>query len=158
MAKTDIWMPLYVADYLGDTMRLTTEQHGAYLLLIMDYWRNGPLPDDDSSLSSITKLPVSTWRKYRPMFEKLFKVSEGAWRHKRIDEELQQAQTNSEKYEQRARKAANKRWGNQAEKSEKNRQKNRQKNRPQAVLQAHLKQSLTIAHHLHLHPQIQDQR
>jgi len=116
VAKTDIWMPLYVADYLGDTMRLTTEQHGAYLLLIMDYWRNGPLPDDDSSLSSITKLPVSTWRKYRPMFEKLFKVSEGAWRHKRIDEELQQAQTNSEKYEQRARKAANKRWGNQPEK------------------------------------------
>ena len=115
MAKTDIWMPLYIADYLADTMRLTTEQHGAYLLLIMDYWRNGPLPDDDASLSSITKLSASVWRKYRPVFEKLFKVDDGEWRHKRIDEELLEAKTNSDKYANRARKAANKRWGKQEE-------------------------------------------
>lgn len=115
MAKTDIWMPLYIADYLADTMRLTTEQHGAYLLLIMDYWRNGPLPDGDAALASITKLSLSSWRKHRPALEKMFKVSGGEWRHKRIDEELQQAKENSNKYEQRARKAANKRWGKQEE-------------------------------------------
>lgn len=108
-------MPLYIADYLADTMRLTTEQHGAYLLLIMDYWRNGPLPDEDETLASITKLQLSIWRKYRPVFTKFFSVSGGEWKHKRIDEELLQAKENAEKNEQRARNAAYKRWGKQDE-------------------------------------------
>lgn len=115
MAKTDIWMPLYIADYLADTMRLSTEQHGAYLLLIMDYWRNGPLPDDDAALSSITKLPQATWRKYRPILERMFNVSGGEWRHKRIDDELHKAKENSNKNEQRARNAAKQRWSKQSE-------------------------------------------
>lgn len=52
------WMPLYVGDYLGDTGHLTTAQHGAYLFLMMHYWRKGELPDDDRQLSKITKLPL----------------------------------------------------------------------------------------------------
>jgi uncharacterized protein YdaU (DUF1376 family) len=79
------WMPLYVGDYLGDTGHLTTTQHGAYLLLMMHYWRKGQLPDDDRQLSKIAKLPLKTWCEYRPTLQDVF--HEG-WKHKRIDAEL----------------------------------------------------------------------
>jgi uncharacterized protein YdaU (DUF1376 family) len=88
------WMPLYVGDYLGDTGHLTTAQHGAYLLLMMHYWRKGELPDDDRQLSKITKLPLRTWCEYRPTLQDFF--HEG-WKHKRIDAELARMVRLSEK-------------------------------------------------------------
>ena len=115
MTATKIWMPLYIADYLADTTRLTTEQHGAYLLLIMDYWRNGPLPDDDGALSNITRLQLPTWKKHRATLSRMFQIEAGEWRHKRIDEELAEAETNANKYAERAKKAAAKRWGKQSQ-------------------------------------------
>ena len=88
------WMPLYVGDYLGDTGHLTTAQHGAYLLLMMHYWRKGELPDDDRQLSKITKLPLRTWCEYRPTLQDFF---HSGWRHKRIDAELARMMRVSEK-------------------------------------------------------------
>ena len=88
------WMPLYVGDYLGDTGHLTTAQHGAYLLLMMHYWRKGELPDDDRQLSKITKLPLKTWCEYRPTLQDFF---HSGWKHKRIDAELERMMRVSEK-------------------------------------------------------------
>jgi uncharacterized protein YdaU (DUF1376 family) len=88
------WMPLYVGDYLGDTGHLTTAQHGAYLLLMMHYWRKGELPDDDRQLSKITKLPLRTWCEYRPTLQDFF---HSGWKHKRIDAELARMLSVSEK-------------------------------------------------------------
>jgi uncharacterized protein YdaU (DUF1376 family) len=87
-------MPLYVGDYLGDTGHLTTTQHGAYLLLMMHYWRKGELPDDDRQLSKIAKLPLKTWCEYRATLQDFF--HEG-WKHKRIDAELEKMMRVSEK-------------------------------------------------------------
>lgn len=88
------WMPLYVGDYLGDTGHLTTAQHGAYLLLMMHYWRKGELPDDDRQLSKITKLPLKTWCDYRVVLQDFF---HSGWKHKRIDAELERMLRVSEK-------------------------------------------------------------
>jgi uncharacterized protein YdaU (DUF1376 family) len=89
------WMPLYVADYLRKTTRLTTEQHGAYMLLIMDYWVNGAPPDDDTALAQIVRLPLSTWRKHRGVILSLpgqaFSVKDGKWIHDRIEDERMKA-------------------------------------------------------------------
>lgn len=79
------WMPLYVGDYLGDTGHLSTSQHGAYLLLMMHYWRKGELPDDDKQLAAITKLPLRIWMDSKETLQAFF--YEG-WKHKRIDTEL----------------------------------------------------------------------
>ena len=111
--KTDVWMPLYIGDYLADTGRLTTEQHGAYLLIIMDYWRNGSPPDDDEALAAITRLPLQAWQKHRKSIERMFTIIDGEWVHKRIEEELQASKDNKEKSSKRGKAGAEKRWSTQ---------------------------------------------
>lgn len=115
-AKPDTWMPLFIGDYLKDTARLSTEQHGAYLLLIMDYWTNGAPADDDEELAAITRLDVKTWRRHRVKLERFFLIEGGVWRHKRVDEELSGAQDRSDRFAQRAAAAAEARWARQRDK------------------------------------------
>lgn len=110
MVKTDIWMPLYIGDYLADTSRLTTEQHGAYLLLLMDYWRSGRLPDDDKVLSQISKLSNDAWSNARAMLEQFFSIEDGYWIHSRVEQEMAEAKVNKQKNHDRAVKAAKSRW------------------------------------------------
>lgn len=79
------WMPLYVADYLADTGHLTTAEHGAYLLLIMHYWKNGGLPDDDGKLARIARCSLRDWLGMRQTLSEFF--GEG-WTHGRIEREI----------------------------------------------------------------------
>lgn len=111
MAKADSWFPLYVADYRADTMRFTTEQHGAYLLIIMDYWRNGPPPDDDQVLAQITGLPVARWKKHRAVIAPKFQIADGAWKQKRVEHELVKARAVQEALSQKGKAGAAARWG-----------------------------------------------
>ena len=96
MAKVDMWMPLYIADYLADTSRLTTIQHGAYLLLMMDYWRNGPPPDDDDVLAQIARVRTEEWAAVRCAICGFFDIGK-SWTHGRIDSELSKARDFREK-------------------------------------------------------------
>ena len=105
------WMPLYPADYLADTRRLTTEQHGAYLLLLMDSWVSGALPDDDAVLARVAGLELARWRELRPVIEQYFVLADGQWRHSRIEREREHAQAHAQASIDRAKKAAASRWG-----------------------------------------------
>ena len=103
MAKKDIWVPLYINDYLGDTMHLTTEQHGMYFLLLMAYYRNrGPLPDDHSRLAVIAGLPPKTFKANLPLLQEFFEIKDGKWFHARSDKEIADANVRKDK----AKKAA----------------------------------------------------
>lgn len=108
--KVDIWMPLYVADYLAATSRLTTEQHGAYLLILMDYWRNGPPPDDDLVLAQITRMTPDAWSIARASIKHYFEIENGLWKHARVERELDAAKDKKERQTARAKVAAQKRW------------------------------------------------
>lgn len=106
----DIWMPLYVGDYLADTVRLTLEEHGAYMLLRLDYWKNGAPPDDDEVLSRIVRAPADVWARVRPAVARLFKIEGRQWRDYRLEEERQKADTRAADAKARARRAAQVRW------------------------------------------------
>lgn len=108
--KADVWMPLFIGDYLADTGRLTTEQHGAYFLLIMDYWRNGPPPDDECTLAQITRLSPDAWSIAQAKLKQFFSIEDGSWHHKRIDAELAAAKVNKGKAQAKAKAAAEARW------------------------------------------------
>jgi uncharacterized protein YdaU (DUF1376 family) len=59
-------MPMYWDAYLADTTHLTTEEHGAYMLLIAAMWRrNGSVPDDDKDNARILGLSPAKWRKVK---------------------------------------------------------------------------------------------
>jgi uncharacterized protein YdaU (DUF1376 family) len=105
MARTDTWMPLYIGDYLSDTMRLTTLQHGAYLLLLMEYWKQGPLPNDDDELAAIVKIDRPTWdASISKSIRRFFTANEdGTLRQKRVDQERGKAIELSEKRSSAAR-------------------------------------------------------
>lgn len=110
MIKQDIWMPIVIGDYLGDTQRLTTEQHGAYFLLLMDYWRNGPPPADDEVLRSITRLKTARFLKHKSILLSFFTVADGKLHNKRADAEKALAKQNGERNSAKARHAAKARW------------------------------------------------
>ena len=91
------FMQLYVSDFIGDTLALSTEQVGAYLLALMAMWNaGGELPDDDRKLARITRLSPKKWLAARPDIEPFFTVSDGVWVNERLTKELQKARSKSE--------------------------------------------------------------
>ena len=83
------YMRFYVGDYLGDTYHLTTEEHGAYLLLIMAYWQSGkPIPKD--RLASAARMTNERWNCVEETLKDFFVVgSNELWVHERIELELE---------------------------------------------------------------------
>lgn len=92
------YMRLYIADYLADTAHLSATEHGAYLLLIMNYWQTGkPLPADDGKLARIARLTPDEWTRHGAVLAEFFHDQDGHWHHKRIDEELDAVRAKSDK-------------------------------------------------------------
>lgn len=87
--KPDAWMPFYTGDYLRATLGLSLAEHGAYCLTIFKYWDKG-CPLTEAEAARIVG-------PHRDVVAGFFQVTDGLWRHKRIEEELAKAKVISEK-------------------------------------------------------------
>ena len=91
-------MQLYVADYMADTRHLTTEQHGAYLLLLMTMWKaGGSLPNDPSKLARIAGVSARRWHIVSPEVMEFFDADGDVLTQKRLVREYEKAVSKSEK-------------------------------------------------------------
>lgn len=128
-AKVSIWLPIYIGDMLSMTTRLTTEQIGALHLLMMDFWKNGDIPNDNKIISAITRLTVNKVKQLKNAIIDcgVFSLSDdkkSLISYYLLDKKAE-AKDNKDKKQERAKKAAAARWGkdkkdeqNQSDKSE----------------------------------------
>lgn len=84
------WMPWYIGDYLRDTGHLTTEQHGAYLLLLAHCWQHGGIPESQAERAATAKV---TPRRWRVMSEPVNRFFNQDGTQKRVTQELEKAET-----------------------------------------------------------------
>lgn len=91
------FMQLYVSDFLGDTLHLSTEHIGAYMLLLMAMWNaGGSLPDDDVKLARVARLSVKKWRSIAVDLMPFFAREDGIVTHNRLTKELQKSESKSQ--------------------------------------------------------------
>lgn len=90
------FMPFYIADYLGDTQHLSTEQHGAYTLLLFAMWRaGGEISSDPKMLARIVRMSPAKWERTAGVVLAFFDIENGTISHGRLSHELEKANKKS---------------------------------------------------------------
>jgi len=82
-------LPLQTEKFLADTRHLTTQQVGAYMLMLMMAWRqeDNSLPNDDEYLARITGLGKKTWEKNKGTLLEFWKLKvNNRWSQKKLDD------------------------------------------------------------------------
>jgi len=88
------YMQLYVAEYLADTSHLNAAQHGAYLLLLMNYWQRGKaLPDLNDRLATVARMSNEEWVANRAVLAEFFHVENALWKHGRVERDLRRVKS-----------------------------------------------------------------
>lgn len=81
-------MPLFPDAYLADTTHLSTEEHGAYFLLLMAMWRRGgTVPNDDKDLARIVGLTPAKWLKIKTRLMSFLIIENNEISQKRLKKE-----------------------------------------------------------------------
>jgi uncharacterized protein YdaU (DUF1376 family) len=84
------YMQLHIAEYLADTSHLSAEEHGAYLLLIFNYWQRGKALDNSNGrLSNVVRMSNERWLVVSVTLREFFSVDGDTWSHGRIERDLE---------------------------------------------------------------------
>lgn len=103
--KPDLWMPVYIGDYLRDTTHLTAEQSGVYLHLLFHGWLNdGKLPLSADALAQIGRVSPAKWKKISRPILAFLRKGDGYYYQKRQMAELIRAGETHAKFVERAAK------------------------------------------------------
>jgi uncharacterized protein YdaU (DUF1376 family) len=106
-------LPLWTDAYFADTRHLSTLEHGAYLLLLMEAWRRQTcsLPNDDRLLARLAGLTAEQWVDVKPMILPFFDLDKRSneLHQKRLRKERDFLREKSRKQSERAASGWNKR-------------------------------------------------
>jgi len=83
-------LPLWTDAYLADTIHLTEEQHGIYMLLLMHCWRTPgcKIPNDDEWIALRFRRPIEWVREHvRPLLDEFFMSRNAMLSQKRLTAE-----------------------------------------------------------------------
>jgi uncharacterized protein YdaU (DUF1376 family) len=106
------WFPMYPGDYLRATGHLTLPQHGAYSVLLLNYYATGTLPADAETLCRIARAFSEAERDaVATVVAEFFDADGDRLRHPRADREIaKQAEFHAERSES-GKRGATSRWG-----------------------------------------------
>lgn len=109
-SKPDIWMPLYIGDYLAATAHLDAQESGAYLHLLMHQWKNGKLPADLEGLRRIAKVEKDAWSNAWALLTPFFDCAQGYPIQLHLEDVREEWKSKQLKAQSKAKSAADARW------------------------------------------------
>ena len=82
-------LPLFTDAFIADTVHLSAQETGAYLMLMMVAWRSPEcqLPDNDDKLARWARVDRRTWARIKPAVMEFWTVGDGFWTQKRLSKE-----------------------------------------------------------------------
>jgi len=85
LSQAPIW-PVATDAFIADTTRLSAEETGAYMMLLMCLWRNNgvPLDFDEKQFSRMARVSPRRWPKIWASIESFFEINDGCVTQKRL--------------------------------------------------------------------------
>jgi uncharacterized protein YdaU (DUF1376 family) len=109
--RVDVYLPLYVRDFLTSTIGWTAEERGHYLTLLMIQWDRGSLPAEANDLERLSPGVRQCWSVLAGKFPV---CEDGTRRNAKLEEHRCRCVEIREKRSQAAKSAASGRWSGDA--------------------------------------------